>query len=1197
MTVIETRRPAKPAASRDGTRHAEGVMSTLPADDLVSALQAHVRQRPDQVAVRFLADGESDARELNYAALDAGARRLAAVLRRHGAAGDRVLLMLPSGLDYVVSFFACQYAGMIAVPAYPPEAQHSAHVERLRRMTSDCAARIAVLDASSRAGLAAAVAGNGLGDAVLVDASARDVDPSAGFCVEHVDPQAIAFLQYTSGSTASPKGVMVGHANLCINVAVMAHAMDCRPGDRMFSWLPLYHDMGLIAGVLMPLLCGFPVTLVSPLHFLERPARWLTGVATERATHTGGPDFAFRLCAERVRDAQLDGLDLSSLRVAFCGSEPIRQATFESFVARFASHGLDPRVMYACYGLAEATLFVSGVKAGTGAAERRFSASALARPTPLALPSASDADAKAVVGCGGPAWAHTFAIVDPDTRARVPQGRVGEIWCSGPSVTQGYWHNAQATADTFLDDTPGFPGRWLRTGDLGFIDAGELFVCGRRKDMIVLRGENVYPQDLEAVLADRVESLRRGRIAAFPIEGAEGAEETEAIGVAAEVPRGRGRRIASERIFGAISSALGEAFGYEVGLILLLEPGDLPRTSSGKLQRSACFDAWRSAAIVPFAVHDARHRSRDAIAAKKPQDEPLTATARVIAEVWRDVLDIPLPGASDDFFLLGGRSLLALKVAARLRERFARDVPPGLLFAHTTPAALGFALDTRWSSPTGDVPAPAALARRSAGDAPLSLPQERLWVLWRLDPQSAAYNVPITLSFDGPPDIDATRAAIDALVRRHEALRTRFVEVSDVPRQQIVPAEQSASAWTWDVVDLDEAYSKQRGTLDAALYERTRTPFDLQRGPLVRATFLRCASQHVLHIVMHHIVVDGWSVDILLREFAAAYRAARRGETNVLAALPALPVQYADYASWQREHFAGEGRAVFDAQLDYWRTRLSGYDQPIDLPTDHERCAPYDPRAASTRVCIPPALTARLESLARAERATLFMVLLAAFYALLYRYSHARDIVVAVPVAGRDRVETDGLIGFFVNTLAMRASVKGSDSFVTLLRAVRDDSTQAQANAGVPFDRVVAAHGERREHASGLAAHPLAQIKFVLHDEFATSLDLDGVRGSLMQTDASTVEARFELALDVLRRGDEGLDCVFAYAAALYDEAFVAQFAQHYVALLDEVAAAPACAIAQFMLGEGKTEGEPNDAALNNEPAGAAQLAAGTYLH
>lgn len=1188
MTVIEARRSEATVASPDGNAYASAALA-VPAHDLVSALHAHVAQRPDQVAVRFLADGESDAHELTYAALHARARRLAAVLRRHGTAGDRVLLMLPSGLDYVVSFFACQYAGMIAVPAYPPEAQHSAHVERLRRMTSDCAARIAVLDESSRAGLAATVAGNGLGDAVLVDASARDVDPAAAFCVEHVDPQAIAFLQYTSGSTSSPKGVMVGHANLCINVAVMAHAMDCRPGDRMFSWLPLYHDMGLIAGVLMPLLCGFPVTLVSPLHFLERPARWLTGAAKERATHTGGPDFAFRLCAERVRDAQLDGLDLSSLRVAFCGSEPIRQATFDHFAARFASHGFDARAFYACYGLAEATLFVSGVKAGTGAAERRFSASALASLTPLALPPARAADAKAVVGCGGPALAHTFAIVDPNTRERLPDGRIGEIWCSGPSVAQGYWRNAQATADTFLDETPGFPGRWLRTGDLGFIDSGELFLCGRRKDMIVLRGENVYPQDLEAVLADRVQSLRRGRIAAFPVEGEEGAEGAETIGVAAEVPRGRGRRIASERIFAAISNALGEAFGYEIALILLLEPGDLPRTSSGKLQRSACLNAWRGAAIVPFAVHDARHRRRDGVSAGTRRDEPLTATARVIAEVWRDVLDVPLPAPSDDFFLLGGRSLLALKVAAKLRERFARDVPGGLLFAHTTPATLGAALDARWAAGAGDVPPPAALVRRSASEAPLSLPQARLWVLWSLDPGSAAYNVPITLSFDGPPDVEATRIAIDALVRRHEALRTRFVEIDDVPRQQVVPAGQAASPWTWEVIDLDESVL-QHGALDSVLRERTRAPFDLARGPLVRAALVRCASRHVLHVVIHHIVVDGWSIDILLREFADAYRAARRGETY---APRALPVQYADYAAWQREYFAGDGRAVLDAQLDYWRTRLAGYDQFVDLPTDHERGTPYDPRAACTRLRISPALSARLETLARSEHSTLFMVLLAAFYALLYRYSHARDIVVAVPVAGRDRMETEGLIGFFVNTLAMRASVKGSDSFATLLRAVRDDSIEAQANADVPFDHVVAAHGERREHAGALAAHPLAQIKFVLHEEFAASLDLDGVRGALIETDANAIEARFELALDVQRRSDEGLDCVFAYAAALYVDAFVAQFAAHYVALLDEASAQPARAIAQFSLGEcAQHHTEPN---IGRDSA--AQPAAGAYQH
>ncbi|WP_243672451.1 AMP-binding protein, partial [Paraburkholderia kirstenboschensis] len=481
---------------------------------------------------------------------------------------------------------------------------------------------------------------------------------------------------------------MVSHANICANVSAMSRGMGCRAGDRMFSWLPLYHDMGLIGSVLMPVVCGFQVTLISPSHFLERPARWLAGIACERATVTGGPDFAYRLCTDRVRDAQLAGLDLSSLRVAFCGSEPIRQTTLDGFAARFSTHGLNPRAMYACYGLAEATLFFTGVEVGTGAPETRFCASALARRVPVAVPATrgndsgndsrndsgkngeSGGDTKAVVGCGVTALGHALAIVDPNTCERLPDRQVGEVWCSGPSITRGYWRNAEASAAVFLDDAPGFPGRWLRTGDLGFVERGQLFFCGRRKDLIVLRGENVYPQDLETVLADRVEWLRRGRITAFPVEAADGAE---AIGVAAEVSRGRARQVAPETIFAAIAAALGDAFQYEAALILLLEPGDLPRTSSGKLQRSACMTAWQSGALVPFAVRDARSERSQRIPtdAVSPADcgDMLTPTAHAIAQVWSEVLDVPTPCASDDFFALGGRSLLAAKVASRLRAR------------------------------------------------------------------------------------------------------------------------------------------------------------------------------------------------------------------------------------------------------------------------------------------------------------------------------------------------------------------------------------------------------------------------------------------------------------------------------------------------------------------------------------------------
>ncbi|HYS64566.1 MAG TPA: condensation domain-containing protein [Paraburkholderia sp.] len=1133
--------------------------AVAPATDLVSVMKLHVGRRPHQLAVRFLADGDADARELTYAALDARARRFAAVLRRHGGPNDRVLLMLQSGLDYVVSFFACQYAGMIAVPAYPPEALQSGHIERLRRMSRDGMARIAVLDEASHAYFAGAESDLPLDGATLV--SPNEGSDDAGFCIDHADPDAVSFLQYTSGSTSSPKGVMVSHANVCANVSAMSRGMGCRIGDRMFSWLPLYHDMGLIGSVLMPVLCGFQVTLISPLHFLERPARWLAGIARERATVTGGPDFAYRLCTDRVRDAQLAGLDLSSLRVAFCGSEPIRQTTLDGFAARFSRHGLDPRAMYACYGLAEATLFLTGVEVGTGSPETRFSASALARRSPVALPPADNGDGKAVVGCGVTALGHALAIVDPDTRERLPERHVGEVWCGGPSITHGYWRNPEATAAVFLDDAPGFPGRWLRTGDLAFVDGGQLFFCGRRKDMIVLRGENVYPQDLETVLADRVEWLRRGRVTAFSVEAADGAE---AIGVAAEVPRGRARQVAPETIFAAIAAALGEAFQYEAALILLLEPGDLPRTSSGKLQRSACVSAWQSGAIVPFAVRDARSAQpqpgvTDALATTAPGGTS-TPTAQAIAQVWSEVLDVPAPCASDDFFALGGRSLLALKVASRLRARLGRDVPVGLLFSHPTLASLAAALDAWWAAPSHAAGPVSALTRREEserGDAPLSLPQERLWVLWQLEPDSPAYNISAALSLTGPLDAAAAKSALDALVRRHEMLRTRFDDIGDAPRQMIAPAEHAADAWRWETAD---ARDTTPADFDAQLRRHAREPFDLTRGPLFRATlFARGAGRHVLHFVMHHIVSDGWSINVLLRDFAAGYRAALRGGVP---ALPAPAVQYADYAAWQRERFAGAGAAQLDAQLDYWRGRLAGYDAPLDLPSAHERGRPYDPRAARIAAHIPAALAGRLETLARVENATLFMVLLAAFAALLSRYGGAQDVMIAVPVAGRDRLETEELIGFFVNTLAMRASVKGAKPFAALLREVRDDSIDAQANADVPFERVVAA----LQSARRAGGNPLAQIKFVLHDEFDTALDLDGVSCALVDADAS--DARFELALDVLRQGADGLHCVFAYAAELYDDGFVAQFARHYVDLLEQIADTPQRALGEFSLND-----------------------------
>ncbi|MFM0566229.1 fatty acyl-AMP ligase [Paraburkholderia sediminicola] len=495
----------------------------------------HVATLPDRIAVRFLADGERDEQVLTYGQLHRRALACAERLSHDARRGDRAILLLPTGLDYVAGFLGCLYAGVIAVPAYPPESSNPQHLQRVRAMFDDCEPRVILTDRVHEALLSnLADSADSLATrctTLLVDTVQQGA--AGGFAVQPPAADDLAFLQYTSGSTAAPKGVMVSHGNVSANEIAIREAMAFSADDIMVSWLPLYHDMGLIGGLLAPLFVGFPVVLMSPAHFLERPARWLQAVSRYRATVSGGPNFAYQLCAERVRADQLNGVDLSSWRVAFCGAEPIRVATLDAFAHAGAEANLAATALHPCYGLAEATLLVSGVDAGQGYALFDAERSALAAGHAAradATDAASLAEATRLVEGGRVQAHHAVRIVDPQTGADLESGRIGEIWFGGPSVAQGYWNNPQASTETFVSDANG--ERWLRTGDLGFMSGKRLYVNGRVKDLIIVRGQNLYPQDIETTLAARVAALRPGRIAAFAVAQD---KDGEGIGIAAEI--------------------------------------------------------------------------------------------------------------------------------------------------------------------------------------------------------------------------------------------------------------------------------------------------------------------------------------------------------------------------------------------------------------------------------------------------------------------------------------------------------------------------------------------------------------------------------------------------------------------------------------------------------------------------------------
>ncbi|KJK47226.1 peptide synthetase [Lentzea aerocolonigenes] len=544
-----------------------------------------------------------DIRRKDYVNLDRTARAVAVWLREHCAPGDRVLLLHPAGLEFSSAFFGSCYAGTIAVPA-PVPGRYQHERRRLTGIARNAGVRVVLTDRASLPQVEKWVAEAGLSDVVCRATDDEMGDPGAWRPPE-ISPDDIALLQYTSGSTSEPKGVMVSHRNLLSNVDAIMTAAGVDSGCRSGGWIPHYHDMGLIGLLLTGVLRGRGFAFMAPMAFLRRPHHWLRMMQDLDVNMSAAPDFGYDLCVRRVTDEQLAELDLSGLRAVVNGSEPIRSANLTRFCDRFAAAGFRAEALLPMYGLAEATLMVTGTS-GRPPLRRSFDVAALERGRLVA-----DDQGRELVGCGGPNEVDV-AIVDPRTRATLPSGRIGEIWVRGGSVAGGYWDNPDATAATFDARTSGGDGPYLRTGDLGGLHDGDLYVTGRLKDTLVLHGRNLHPHDIEDVVRTEHEELHGLHGAVFTVPGA---HDEEQLVVVHEIRTTWGEQRLAE-VAASMKQTVTREFGTAVGSVVLVRPSAVRRTTSGKIQRSAMRDLYLADELEPVL---------------RSEDAQLTAARAVVA--------------------------------------------------------------------------------------------------------------------------------------------------------------------------------------------------------------------------------------------------------------------------------------------------------------------------------------------------------------------------------------------------------------------------------------------------------------------------------------------------------------------------------------------------------------------------------------
>jgi|CXWL01.1.fsa_nt_gi amino acid adenylation domain-containing protein/non-ribosomal peptide synthase protein (TIGR01720 family) len=996
---------------------------------------------------------------------------------------------------------------------------------------------------------------------------------------------------------------MVSHGNLMANQEAIKQGFGHTERTTVVGWLPLYHDMGLIGNLLQPLYLGATAILMPPMAFLEKPIRWLRAISNYQANTSGGPNFAYDLCLRKVTAEQMQGLDLTAWSLAFNGSEPVRAATMERFTEKFADCGFRRESFFPCYGLAEATLFVTGEKLqAVGCAARTERNHEVCS-----------------VSCGSTSTYNEVRIVNPETAKPCQERNIGEIWVTGPSIAKGYWNRPEESEQTFrarLVDKTGMDRSiidslshrqenntqpFLRTGDLGFLDNGQLYITGRIKDLIIIRGRNFYPQDIEQALTEEIPALIPDACSVFSVTY----EDEEQLIVVAEVTRAAMRSGDYKAIAAAVRKVLAEVCELAAAELVLVQPGTVPKTSSGKIRRQPCKQLYLENSLpVLFRSGDqtnvkyspvGEQASLKALEESSPTPSPeyqilqqaLLAVpqaqralliCRFLKHKMARLLKVEESLVSTDLPLrsLGLDSLKAVELKHAADDLLGMDAPLSLFLSDDSLEKIAEKLSETTESTDGCAvhTDPSTGIEQDAHsplyNSDLSSTQFSMWTMQQLEPNSIVYNLHLALRIAGKIDQERLKQAFHYLTERHTMLRTLYrVGDNDAVIQQVLPTPELPDFFT--AID---ASAWPESQLQDDMARRAREPFDLATGPLLHITCyehgkpglqndplssrggteqsLPTETCHTLLICAHHIAVDLWSVLILVSELKTIYAELSAG---LEPSLNGPNSSYTDFVAWQRHYLHSP---ACDKAWTYWQRQLTGELPLLSLPTDSPRPTVSDYRGASVAFRLSLEETERLKKLAGQQGVTLFALLLTAYKVLLHRYTHQKDLIVGVPTSGRSQARFVPVVGNFVNPLPLRSYPSGNKAFTDYLAEVNGALLSALEYQDFPFSLMV-----ERLQPERVADHwPIYQTLFVLQQAQA------GIEKELAQlalgendelSDWGNMRARplaiqqrvenFDLKL-MAAECQNGLQFSFQYRCDLFEEETIALWAAHFQRLV-----------------------------------------------
>lgn len=1102
---------------------------------LIDIARYRAQYQGNRKAYTFLKDGNKDEISYTYETLDMRARAIAAWLQSKVQQGDRVMLLYHQGLDFISAFYACLYAGVIAVPGYPPEKQHR-RTARLQAVVRDAGAKIALTTTEVLQHVNVQESKDLVGlnmewfpTDTLPDEWAKDWQEP------NINRETVTYLQYSSGSTGDPKGIMVSHGNMLDNSSIICERLQHTQDDVSVSWLPIFHDLGLIGCVIQPMYVGFHAVSLSPYQYVVNPYLWLKAIDRFRGTTTCCPNFGFDLCVRKTTPVQRAMLDLSSWRVAVNCAEPIRYQTLEKFTEVFTPCGFRAEAHYPMYGMAETTLFITGAKWNEKPKYQPVSISDL---THGKVRVADSEDERMMVSCGSVGTGLTIKIVNPDTLTLCDDHQVGEIWVKGSSVAHGYWNRPEKTKEDFAASING-DGPYLRTGDLGYIIDDELFIAGRYKDLIIIRGRNLYPQDLEMTVESCSSFIRPGCGAAFFIDH----KEEEKLVIVQELRKDAVKLVDVSQLARQIQQRVVEEHGVACYELVFIEENSVQKTSSGKIQRRACKQAYLADKLK--IIH--RLIERDSISEHVSEDKfdwqkwSLLTPSKQRTELQNHLVQLlGLQVARGEWekqtiSFFGFDSIKIIQLKFRLEQYWSIELPKlPVLLAWTWDQLLNCIHAQLLEHPIET----SELTINQNMEVSLNRGQEALWYIQKTFPQNTAYLIPIAIRFPKALNKHILHQSIQYIVQKYPVLRS---SIQQTEKGKLLLQIQSEAAHKWVEKEAIVDFTSQ-------LMEDAYKPFDLQQAPLFRTNLYKhLDGSYTCLFCFHHIICDLWSLDMFLSDLRTCYLALEKGIEPML---------------HQNVLLSTEEELIESSATSYWKDKMAGDLPVLNLPHKNARGRVQSFQGQTVKSRISSECVQSLRELASEHGATLYQVLLAVYQLVLSRYSGQNEVIVGSPATGRSTISSSKQMNYMVNPIVIRGDLPSSSTFVQLLKQTMKNVHEA-FEYEIPFIDLVEQLSIHRDPSipSIFQAMLAFEQTTLIPEAAALSLGISDVKLNWGQMELTSVSlpdptSQFDLTLKVADFKGE-LILHWQYDAVLFEETLMMQLANSFSFLIEQILTNP----------------------------------------